>query len=138
MSLSHSSSIMASSKRPHSRTSDMNNNEITSTTPRPSTKRKSTQVQHHTRPYTIGQIKEVRMLNFMCQKNFSIEFHPTPMQIVVGANGSGKSTIANAICLCLGAQARTTGRTNNVQSFIRKGETSVELGQRISLSLPLV
>jgi chromosome segregation ATPase len=35
----------------------------------------------------------------------------------------GKSTIANAICLCLGAQARTTGRTSNVQSFIRKGET---------------
>jgi hypothetical protein len=35
----------------------------------------------------------------------------------------GKSTIANAICLCLGAQARATGRTSNVQSFIRKGET---------------
>ena len=39
----------------------------------------------------------------------------------------GKSTIANAICLCLGAQARTTGRTSNAQSFIRKGETSSEL-----------
>lgn len=39
----------------------------------------------------------------------------------------GKSTIANAICLCLGAQARTTGRTSNAQSFIRKGETSAEL-----------
>lgn len=39
----------------------------------------------------------------------------------------GKSAIANAICLCLGAQARTTGRTSTVQSFIRKGETSAEL-----------
>ena len=37
----------------------------------------------------IGQIKELRMLNFMCHKNFSIEFHPTSMQIVTGANGSG-------------------------------------------------
>ncbi|CAF4967667.1 unnamed protein product [Rotaria sp. Silwood1] len=63
------------------------------------------------------------MLNFMCHKNFSIQFHPTHMQIVTGENGSGKSTIANAICLCLGAQARTTGRSSNVQSFIRKGET---------------
>lgn len=27
----------------------------------------------------------------------------------------------------MGAQARTTGRTSNVQSFIRKGETSAEL-----------
>jgi len=73
--------------------------------------------------YSIGQIKELYMINFMCYKNFSIQFHPTHMQIVTGANGSGKSTIANAICLCLGAQARTTGRTSNVQSFIRKGET---------------
>ena len=38
----------------------------------------------------------------------------------------GKSTIANAICLCLGVQARSTGRTANVQSFIRKGEAYVE------------
>ncbi|CAF0962841.1 unnamed protein product [Rotaria sordida] len=67
------------------------------------------------------------MLNFMCHKNFSIEFHSTPMQIITGANGSGKSTIANAICLCLGAQARTTGRTSNVQSFIRQGERFAEL-----------
>jgi predicted ATPase len=90
--------------------SDMNNNDII----------------HHKKTkslYTIGQIKQLHMLNFMCHKNFSIEFHPTHMQIVTGANGSGKSTIANAICLCLGAQARTTGRTSNVQSFIRKGET---------------
>lgn len=74
------------------------------------------------RLYHIGQIKEVRLLNFMCHKNFSIEFHPTSMQIVTGANGSGKSTIANAVSLCLGAQARTTGRTSNAQAFIRKGE----------------
>ena len=74
------------------------------------------------RLYNIGQIKELRMLNFMCHKNFSMQFHPTHMQIVTGANGSGKSTIANAVSLCLGAPARTTGRTSNVQSFIRKGE----------------
>jgi len=106
----------------------MNNNEITNP-------------KKAKRLYSIGQIKELHMVNFMCHKNFSIQFHPTHMQIVTGANGSGKlnkknriflmnlfifkgkSTIANAICLCLGAQARTTGRTSNVQSFIRKGET---------------
>ena len=90
--------------------SDVNNNTIK--------KAKKAEKSHR-----IGQIKELHMLNFMCHKNFSIQFHPTHMHIVTGANGSGKSTIANAISLCLGAQARTTGRTSNVQSFIRKGET---------------
>ncbi len=97
-------------KRPPSFNADMNNNDIAKT-------------KRAKRLYSIGQIKELHMLNFMCHKNFSIQFQATPMQIVTGANGSGKSTIANAICLCLGAQARTTGRTSNVQSFIRKGET---------------
>jgi predicted ATPase len=97
------------SKRQLAFDSDVNNNDITNP------KRAKSL-------YSIGQIKELHMLNFMCYKNFAIQFHPTHMQIVTGANGSGKSTIANAICLCLGAQARTTGRTSNVQSFIRKGE----------------
>jgi hypothetical protein len=42
------------------------------------------------RLHTVGQIKELHMLNFMCHKNFSIPFYPTPMHIVTGANGSGK------------------------------------------------
>jgi hypothetical protein len=57
--------------------SDMNNNEITNS--------KKTK-----RFYSIGQIKELHMVNFMCHKNFSIQFYPTHMQIVTGANGSGK------------------------------------------------
>ncbi|CAF4297799.1 unnamed protein product, partial [Rotaria magnacalcarata] len=118
---------MSNSKRPHPSTADLNNNEIISNSPVQSKKLKSVDNSNGKKSYTIGQIKELRMLNFMCHKNFSIEFHPTSMQIVTGANGSGKSTIANAICLCLGAQARTTGRTTNVQSFIRKGDTHAEL-----------
>ncbi len=118
---------MNNSKRSYQSKSDMNNNEIVSSSPKQTKKKKLIVPSKEKQLHTIGQIKELRMLNFMCHKNFSIEFHPTPMQIVTGANGSGKSTIANAICLCLGAQARTTGRTSNVQSFIRKGETSAEL-----------
>ncbi|CAF1259296.1 unnamed protein product [Rotaria sordida] len=101
--------------------SDMNNNEIVNV------KKRKPIINAEKKLYSIGQIKELHMLNFMCHKNFSIQFHPTHMQIVTGVNGSGKSTIANAVCLCLGAQARTTGRTSNVQSFIQKGETSAQL-----------
>jgi predicted ATPase len=102
--------MASNSKRHITLDSDVNNNDV----------RNAKKIRNL---YSIGQIKELHMLNFMCYKNFAIEFHPTHMQIVTGANGSGKSSIANAICLCLGAQARTTGRTSNVQSFIRKGET---------------
>ncbi|CAF1187029.1 unnamed protein product [Adineta steineri] len=102
--------------------SDMNNNNLLD-----SNKHELMIINDNERMFTIGQIKELHMLNFMCHKNFSIKFYPTQMQIITGANGSGKSTIANAICLCLGAQARTTGRTSNIQSFIRKGETSAQL-----------
>jgi len=96
-------------KRLHLLNSDSSNNEIYHST-------------KHKTLYSIGQIKEVQMINFMCHKNFIIQFRPTHMQIITGANGSGKSAVANAICLCLGAHARTTGRTSNIQSFIRKGE----------------
>jgi ABC-type uncharacterized transport system ATPase subunit len=72
----------------------MNNNEIISTTPPTTTKKKKSVVMSKEKQlYTIGQIKELHMLNFMCHKNFSINFHPTPMQIITGANGSGKIKI---------------------------------------------
>ena len=99
-------------------TSDMNNNTVSH-----SKKAKSNPVNETKKFFIVGQIKQLHLLNFMCHKNFSIEFHPTHLQLVTGANGSGKSTIANAIGLCLGAQARSTGRTANIQSFIRQGET---------------
>ena len=82
---------MNTSKRLHPSTSDLNNNEVRPNSSSPNKKKKSiTTTQTNQQLHTIGQIKELRMLNFMCHKNFSIEFHPTPMQIVTGANGSGK------------------------------------------------
>ncbi|CAF1468971.1 unnamed protein product [Adineta ricciae] len=101
---------------------DMNNNAVSH-----SKKAKSTPVNETKKLFIVGQIKQLHLLNFMCHKNFSIEFHPTHLQLISGANGSGKSTIANAIGLCLGAQARSTGRTTNIQSFIRQGETSAQI-----------
>jgi len=71
----------------------MNNNEIISNSPTQTKKKKTINNSKEKQLYTIGQIKELHMLNFMCHKNFSINFHPTPMQIVTGANGSGKIKI---------------------------------------------
>jgi hypothetical protein len=81
---------MNNSKRSCSSAADLNNNEIISSSSTPKKKKKSIVTSEAKQVHTIGQIKELRMLNFMCHKNFSIEFRALPMQIVTGANGSGK------------------------------------------------
>lgn len=70
----------------------MNNNEVVAARSSSPNKKKKSIVPstNHHQTHTIGQIKELRMLNFMCHKNFAIQFHATPMQIITGANGSGK------------------------------------------------
>ena len=40
---------------------------------------------------------------------------------VIGANGSGKSTVVCAICLCLGGAVSDMQRGSNLKSFIRIG-----------------
>ena len=67
-----------------------------------------------------GQILSVEAENFMCHKKFSITFGRN-LNFITGANGSGKSAVVAAIQLCLGANARTTGRASNLASFIREG-----------------
>ena len=67
-----------------------------------------------------GQIVSVEAENFMCHKKFSITFGRN-LNFITGANGSGKSAVVAAIQLCLGANARTTGRASNLASFIREG-----------------
>ena len=42
--------------------------------------------------------------------------------MVVGANGTGKSTVLNAICLGLGGEPKLLGRADDARSFIKHGE----------------
>jgi len=76
--------MMNNPKRQIAFNSDMNNNEVNN-----SKRMKLTRINKDERIFTVGQIKELHMLNFMCHKNFSMKFYPTHMQIVTGANGSG-------------------------------------------------
>ena len=67
-----------------------------------------------------GQIKSVEMIDFMCHRHFIIKLGKN-LNFINGANGSGKSAILTAVQLCLGANAKTTGRGSNLGSFIREG-----------------
>ena len=84
--------------------------------------------------FEAGIIKKIDVTNFMCHRRFTVELGRN-LNFITGKNGSGniivaclllnsfigKSAIATAIQLCLGATARTTGRGTNLSTFIREG-----------------
>ncbi len=70
--------------------------------------------------YEAGQICRVYVENFMCHRKFTLEFN-RHLNFVNGQNGSGKSAIAAALQLCLGATAKITGRGTNLSGLIREG-----------------
>lgn len=47
--------------------------------------------------------------------------------MVVGANGTGKSTILNAICLGLGGEPKVLGRADDLRAFIMHGKNQAEI-----------
>ncbi|RKP15528.1 hypothetical protein ROZALSC1DRAFT_3966, partial [Rozella allomycis CSF55] len=56
------------------------------------------------------------------------EVYPGPyMNLVIGANGTGKSTIVCAICLGLGGSPNLLGRSKSTVEFIKHGHTSAHI-----------
>jgi structural maintenance of chromosomes protein 5 len=79
--------------------------------------------------YRAGSIRRIRLFNFLSYSGV-VEFCPGPrLNMVVGPNGTGKSTILNAICLGLGGDPKLLGRADDVRTFISHGESkgSVEI-----------
>eukprot|EP00970_Alexandrium_tamarense_P017675 scaffold10604_cov268-Alexandrium_tamarense.AAC.2 len=78
--------------------------------------------------YKPGSIKRVKLKNFLTYD--AVEFFPGPrLNVVVGPNGTGKSTILCAICLGLGGQPPLLGRADDARLFIKheKDEATVEI-----------
>jgi len=66
---------------------------------------------------------------FFCFANFCfrtysrVEIFPGPgLNVVVGANGTGKSTIVCGICLGLGGKPSILGRASSVTEYIKHGK----------------
>jgi chromosome segregation ATPase len=53
---------------------------------------------------------------------FFLPRHPFRLNLVCGPNGTGKSTILNAMCLGLGGEPRHLGRADDVREFIAHGQ----------------
>ncbi|KAL8989899.1 MAG: hypothetical protein Q9177_001322 [Variospora cf. flavescens] len=73
-----------------------------------------------------GSIVRVKLANFVTYT--SVEFLPGPsLNMVIGPNGTGKSTLVCAICLGLGWGPQHLGRAKDVSEFVKHGEQEANI-----------
>ncbi|KAL7621545.1 Structural maintenance of chromosomes protein 5 [Parahypoxylon ruwenzoriense] len=73
-----------------------------------------------TREFQTGAIVRVLVENFVTYEH--AEFNPGPnLNMVIGPNGTGKSSLVCAICLGLGFHPKHLGRASNVGEFVKHG-----------------
>ncbi|KAK9811990.1 hypothetical protein WJX73_006757 [Symbiochloris irregularis] len=69
---------------------------------------------------SAGQLKSLKVENFMCHENLEMTFGPH-VNFISGQNGSGKSAVLQALQFCLGLSARHTGRATSAKQLVRTG-----------------
>ena len=72
------------------------------------------------------------MFSYLFRTYDSVEFKVGPyLNVIIGPNGTGKSTIVCAICIGLGGKLSLLGRAQQVADFIKygcnKGKIELEL-----------
>ncbi|KAB8336982.1 hypothetical protein FH972_021286 [Carpinus fangiana] len=73
-----------------------------------------------------GQIVRVTMKDFVTYSQ--AEFNPGPtLNMIIGPNGTGKSSLVCAICLGLGWGPQHLGRASSVGEFVKKGRPEAEI-----------
>eukprot|EP00240_Pyramimonas_obovata_P000067 CAMPEP_0118947068 /NCGR_PEP_ID=MMETSP1169-20130426/45317_1 /TAXON_ID=36882 /ORGANISM="Pyramimonas obovata, Strain CCMP722" /LENGTH=1143 /DNA_ID=CAMNT_0006893203 /DNA_START=136 /DNA_END=3568 /DNA_ORIENTATION=+ len=73
-----------------------------------------------------GSVLRVKMVNFMTYGN--VEFVPgRRLNLILGPNGTGKSSFVCAICIGLGGKPSLLGRGDKVSEFIKRGENTGEV-----------
>lgn len=75
-----------------------------------------------------GSIVRVKLTNFVTYT--AAEFHLGPsLNMIIGPNGTGKSTLVCAICLGLGWASEHLGRAKEISAFVKHGadEATIEI-----------
>lgn len=65
-------------------------------------------------------LSRIELENFMCHRKFAQDFGPG-LNILIGKNGSGKSSVLTSIMVGLGGRASSTARGESLSDFIRTG-----------------
>ncbi|KAK6533267.1 Structural maintenance of chromosomes protein 5 [Orbilia ellipsospora] len=71
-------------------------------------------------PHAPGAIVKVQLENFVTYTKVTFEPGPS-LNMVIGPNGTGKSTLVCAICLGLGFGPEHLGRAKDVAEFVKNG-----------------
>ncbi|OAE35674.1 hypothetical protein AXG93_1154s1280 [Marchantia polymorpha subsp. ruderalis] len=73
--------------------------------------------------YAPGNIIEIELHNFMTYGH--IKSKPGPrLNLVIGPNGTGKSSLVCAICIGLAGEPQLLGRAGQIGDFVKRGEES--------------
>ncbi|RMZ98894.1 structural maintenance of chromosomes 5 [Brachionus plicatilis] len=76
--------------------------------------------------YAHGSIIRIKLENFVTYD--SLEFSPQPnLNVIIGPNGTGKSTIVCAICLGMTGKPSVLGRASNIADFIKYGKNKATI-----------
>ncbi|TKA57892.1 hypothetical protein B0A49_12509 [Cryomyces minteri] len=79
-----------------------------------------------TEKHQPGSIVRVKLTNFVTYT--AAEFHPGPsLNMIIGPNGTGKSTLVCAICLGLGWGPQHLGRASDIVEFVKHGSREAEI-----------
>ena len=82
-----------------------------------------------------GSVVRVSLRNFMTYVNET--FWPGPnFNVVVGANGSGKSSIVTALCICLGGDLNYLNRQTDISSLVNNNSDQSEAQVEVELFDP--
>jgi chromosome segregation ATPase len=71
-------------------------------------------------PHQPGSLVRVTMTNFVTYEKAEFVLGPN-LNMIIGPNGTGKSTLVCAICLGLGWETKHLGRAKDISEFVKHG-----------------
>lgn len=71
-------------------------------------------------PHQPGSLVRVTMTNFVTYEKAEFALGPN-LNMIIGPNGTGKSTLVCAICLGLGWETKHLGRAKDISEFVKHG-----------------
>ncbi|KAB7507932.1 Structural maintenance of chromosomes protein 6 [Armadillidium nasatum] len=74
-----------------------------------------------------GIIKRIILKNVFCHEHLDIENFIPQLNLLQGANGSGKSSVVAGIIIGLGGTCKATERGKNISSIIKNGKNSASI-----------
>lgn len=87
----------------------------------------------NTNPNLAGKIKSIWVKNFVTYNECIM--HPTEyLNIIIGPNGTGKSTLVAAIVLGMGGSPKMLARSSAIQDYIKNGQTEATVSITIYIN----